>query len=154
MYVGKKAVWLNQCVVIPCAQPPQVQTIADAQSALAVLDAFDKEQQAVTSAVVSSLKALGADILARKYETTHSQYVYESPSDISAHESDVDGELTRLTTLSAAKRSTLDADLKRELEKEELRLEFSNRAYDFAQYVDDTCLIISPFVSSASQSPC
>jgi len=92
-----------------------------------------------------SLKKLGDEILDRKYESNLSNYVYEKPGEITASEADVDSELENLTILSASKRTQLDADLKRELEKEELRLEFSNKANDFAQYVDDTCLIINPF---------
>jgi hypothetical protein len=74
--------------------------------------------------------------------------VYETPDEVKSLESKVDGDMDVLATKLAGKRTTLDASLKLEHEKEELRLEYSNKVNNFSQYVEyvvDTCLIVMPF---------
>lgn len=148
-------------------QVETIETIADAQSALAVLNAFDKEVTAVVAANVNSLKKLGVEIQSRKYErftlsvrgigrahpesmlnvryeTPRSSYTFENPSLVQSIEVTVDNDMDVLHKKSTQKRQTLDISLKLELEKEECRLDYSNKANNFSQYVDDTCLIVMP----------
>ena len=53
---------------------------------LSVFDAYVTAKATTTSTTVSSLKSLGATVLARKYETSYSSYVYEKPEDVTARE--------------------------------------------------------------------
>lgn len=119
-----------------------VHSIREAEVALSLLDAYDVEKSRFTEVVVASLKKLGQDILARKYSTKHSEYVYEAPQEITERESTIDGHWKTLDELSADRRKTLD-DLKaREERKEALRIEFADAAGDLVRLCDDAVSVI------------
>jgi len=81
---------------------------------------------------------LGLEILAEKYETKYSKYVFENPQEIRTRESDIDTKWQNLTQLSAQKKKVSDDDLARELEKERLRMEFARLATEFTRWTKDT----------------
>eukprot|EP00041_Stephanoeca_diplocostata_P039173 m.1595633 g.1595633 ORF g.1595633 m.1595633 type:complete len:371 (-) comp25342_c0_seq39:7209-8321(-) len=99
-----------------------VQTVGEAKLQLTLLDTFEKDKAAMTSANVASMKKLGQDVLARKYETKHSTYVYEKPEEIQANEQAVDTAWSELETESALKRPILDDHLARNEFQEKVRL--------------------------------
>lgn len=45
-----------------------------------VLEHYEKEKSRLTNRHVSQFKQLGSEILAQKYETKYSKYVFENPS--------------------------------------------------------------------------
>lgn len=69
---------------------------------------------------------LGKEILAQKYETKYSSYVWEKPDEVNARMTFVEDKWKLLAELAAAKKKVLDEDLARELEKERLRFSFSS----------------------------
>jgi len=112
----------------------KVESIADAQTCLIVLEGYEKEKVSMTNQNFSQFKKLGAEILAQKYETSFSKYVFENPSEVTQRESEIDARWNLLSTLSAEKKKVLDADLARELEKERLRLLFAQLASEFTRW--------------------
>jgi len=95
----------------------------------------DKED--ATNINVSSLKKQGAEILSAEYKTELSSYVFPDPGSIKSREFAVDKEWSLLDDLAKQKKAVLDADLKRELLKEETRLAFANTARDFHRFAQD-----------------
>jgi hypothetical protein len=82
---------------------------------------------------VTLLKSLGAgslfifhliweDILAQKYETKYSSWVFETPDEIGQRESTIDDKWALLSDLSAEKKNVLDDHLAREEFKEKVLL--------------------------------
>ena len=59
-----------------------VNSIADAQLLISQLQSLQAERTAIQESVVAALKGLGQTVLARKYETSLSSYVYEEPQKI------------------------------------------------------------------------
>jgi len=112
--------------------------IPAARKQISKLEAYEREKARLTERNVQQLKALGADILAQKYSTKYSSYVFEHPEDIKKRESNIDSKWSQLSTLSAAKKKALDADLERELQKEKLRLSFAGLVTEFMRYTKDT----------------
>lgn len=119
-----------------------VHSIREADVALSLLDAYETEKANFTEVAVGSLKTLGKQILDRKYGTTHSTYVYENPGDIRERENDIDSHWKTLDELSSSRRSTLRDLKQREVRKEELRIEFSDRAGDLVRFCDDATSMI------------
>jgi hypothetical protein len=117
-----------------------VASISDANNNLASLSAAIADKEDATNINVSSLKRQGADILSAEYKTELSSYVFPDPGVIKSREFTVDKEWSLLEDLAAKKKSVLDADLKREMLKEVLRLNFANTARDFHRYARDTIL--------------
>jgi hypothetical protein len=70
---------------------------------------------------VASLKVRGKEILARKYETKHSVYVYENPVKVKGRETNV-SRLRWSLTESTSKRPILDDHLARNELQDKLRL--------------------------------
>jgi hypothetical protein len=62
------------------------------------------------------LKQLGSEILAAKYETQYSSWVFEEPDEIRKRESNIDSKWVELDTLSANKKAVLDDHLLRYLQ--------------------------------------
>jgi len=105
-----------------------VNSVNEAQLALSVLDSYEADRKDLETTPIPALKQLGEEILAAKYESAHSKWEYEKPSEIKARESDIDAALAgELATGLATKRKALEEDLARELEKERLRLLFANQ---------------------------
>jgi hypothetical protein len=91
-----------------------VDSIADASGNLAALDAFVGNKANVTSFNVASMKHLGAETIAAKYQTDLSSFVFQTPDEITAREASIDAKWGELDELVAAKRAVLDDDLARE----------------------------------------
>lgn len=103
-------------------QREDITTVRDALYHLSVHDVYVKEKAAVTQAAVASLQALGAEVLARRYATNYSSYVYEVPEDITAREETVAEEWLELDRASAAKRPVLEDHLARNRFQDKVRL--------------------------------
>jgi len=115
-----------------------VASISDANNNLASFAAVLADKEDATNINVSSLKKQGAEILTAEYKTDLSSYVFPDPGLIKTREFQVDKDWAQLDDLAKKKKSVLDADLKRELLKEELRLGFANNARDFHRFAVDT----------------
>jgi len=119
-----------------------VHSVRDAQVALSVLAAYDQEKARFTATSVTSLTELGKVVIARKYETTHSSYTFETPEEITERETEIETHWVALDTHAAARKKTLDDRLAREVRKEELRVNFANAASKVVAFVDDRVAII------------
>lgn len=115
-----------------------INSIADANLHLGLFASFEKENARVTASSVSKFKQLGKDILAKKYETAYSSYVFEHPEEVKSREASTDARWKSLHDLGVAKKKNLDAALAREIEKERLRLEFAHMASDFLRFSKET----------------
>jgi Ca2+-binding EF-hand superfamily protein len=104
-------------------------SVNEAQLALSALDSYEADKKDLESNSVPALRALGTEIVEAEYKSDHSTWKYEKPDEIKSRESSVDSTLSgELVTLGSAKRVALENDLKREIEKERLRLEFAQQA--------------------------
>eukprot|EP00051_Salpingoeca_urceolata_P017390 m.236470 g.236470 ORF g.236470 m.236470 type:complete len:1366 (+) comp18939_c2_seq7:236-4333(+) len=126
-----------------------VHSIADAQVCLRLLEAFDTEREQLWSTTVASLEQLGAEVLATKYNTDLSSWEFPTPATITDSEATLDAAKTSLTSASAAKKKVLDADLAREILRENLRLDFASESTAYERFVKDTCI----FVGARSDDP-
>eukprot|EP00049_Salpingoeca_infusionum_P009182 m.152573 g.152573 ORF g.152573 m.152573 type:complete len:1745 (-) comp14262_c0_seq1:1421-6655(-) len=99
-----------------------VDTTEDARFHLSVLEAFQKEKQALTATSLASFHELGKTVLARKYETSYSSYVYEEPNAIKTRESDLAAPWNKLDEEAKEKLTVLDDHLKRNIFQDEVRL--------------------------------
>eukprot|EP00005_Dracoamoeba_jomungandri_P003674 CAMPEP_0174252636 /NCGR_PEP_ID=MMETSP0439-20130205/2017_1 /TAXON_ID=0 /ORGANISM="Stereomyxa ramosa, Strain Chinc5" /LENGTH=960 /DNA_ID=CAMNT_0015333199 /DNA_START=29 /DNA_END=2908 /DNA_ORIENTATION=- len=115
----------------------EINNISDAQVQITLLEAYEAEKVRLTDTGVAYFKDLGAHILAQKYETEYSSWVWEQPELITGHESDVANKWAELAELSGEKRRVLDGDLEREEEKERLRIEFAQLAADYVRWSSD-----------------
>eukprot|EP00730_Choanoeca_flexa_P018668 TRINITY_DN9089_c0_g1_i3.p1 TRINITY_DN9089_c0_g1~~TRINITY_DN9089_c0_g1_i3.p1 ORF type:complete len:1244 (+),score=477.40 TRINITY_DN9089_c0_g1_i3:22-3753(+) len=114
-----------------------VNSIADAQLLISQLSSLEADRIALEESVVAALCALGKTVLARKYETSLSSYVYEEPQAIKEREAAIAGDFAKLAELAAQRDTTLQELLAKETRKEELRLEYANLAADFERYCQD-----------------
>ena len=96
----------------------EIDSIADAQTALSILDAYVDDKQRQTDSAVATLKALGKSIIDAKYETELSSYTFGSaqsdtakPQDITDRQAKVDSHWSTLDELHAKKKAILDDDL-------------------------------------------
>eukprot|EP00055_Hartaetosiga_balthica_P011900 m.55751 g.55751 ORF g.55751 m.55751 type:complete len:1252 (-) comp7769_c0_seq1:791-4546(-) len=119
-FVQTKTQQYHETIVVSC--------IADAQFLLSQLASLEEERIATQSSTVVSFKKLGAEVLARKYTTSLSTYVFEDPTSVSTRESVVDDSFATLATDASGRKATLDDLLAKEQKKEELRLEFASLA--------------------------
>jgi len=115
-----------------------VASISEANKNLAAFTAVLADKEDATNINVSSLKKQGAEILSAEYKTELSSYNFPDPGLIKTREFQVDKDWSTLDDLAKKKKGVLDADLKRELLKEELRLNFANTARDFHRFASDT----------------
>jgi hypothetical protein len=118
-----------------------VNSVADAQTQLTLLEAYDKEKVSTTTVSVAQFKQLGAEILAQVYTSQYSEWKFETPEDISSRHAAIDAGMKgnnnlkfknvfiyfligweKLSALSAIKKEILQDDLARELFKEKVRL--------------------------------
>jgi hypothetical protein len=114
-----------------------VNSISDANNNLAALNAAVQDKQDATNMNVASLKKKGAEILSAQYKTELSSHVFPDPGAIKSREFSVDEEWHNLDTLAGKKKEVLDADLKRELHKESLRISFANTAREFHLFAQE-----------------
>jgi len=116
----------------------EINSIADAETALALLSAYETENTETKQTAVAAHETLGKEILAKKYETKYSSYVWEKPDEIEARMKFVADKFAELAQLSTAKNKTLQDDLAREKEKERLRLLFAHLAGELTRFSKDT----------------
>jgi hypothetical protein len=116
---------------------PAIESVAEAQLQSSTLANYLGEKQMVTETSVAQLKADGASINADVYKTQYSEYVWEDPAGIASREGDVDAKWAHLDALSATLRSDLDAALAREIEKERLRLLWTDLAGSFIRWTHE-----------------
>ena len=96
----------------------EVDSIADAQTALSILAAFVADKKRQNDTAVATLRRCGDEIINAKYETEFSSYTFGSaasdtakPQDITDRHAAVDAHWKVLEELHAAKKSILDDDL-------------------------------------------
>ena len=122
--------------------PQDVQSIADAQIFLRLLEAFVTEREQLWASSVVSLKTLGADILATKHQSKISSWSFEKPQEISQRETQLEADRKALESGAAQKKGVLEKDLQRELDKENLRLDVAAAAGVFERFVNDSCIFV------------
>ena len=108
-------------------------TIAEAEYLLSVLEAHRVSKTAKTGSTVASLHQLGQVILARKYETSLSSYVYEEPTQVQQREADLAARWLQLDELATAKQPFLEDHLARNQFQNKVRLMVSNHSDSFGQ---------------------
>jgi len=129
-WVAEKEAYLNT--------KEAIDSVSEATTHLSLLEAYEKEKQRTHETSVAQLKTLGAHILAQKYETKYSSWVFETPQEIKDREASIEAKWVTLTELSAKKKAVLEADLAREQEKERLRLEYAHQASEFVRWTKET----------------
>jgi len=112
-------------------------SIAQAEANLTAIAAYVADKADVTKINVASLKALGHEILTAKYASSLSQWAFENPAEVKSREADVDKAWQELDNHYKSKKGVLDADLAREIHKEELRIRFANVAGAFNIFAKD-----------------
>jgi Ca2+-binding EF-hand superfamily protein len=119
----------------------QISDIPAAKTALSILTAWRADRAAQEASNVAALKALGAEIVGAKYEGEHSTYSYgsaasdtQSIAQLEQREADVDARFAAADEAANAKNAFLDAELEREIDKEENRVDFANQAAAFQQF--------------------
>ena len=90
-----------------------INSISDSHTHLSLFEAYEKEKISVAQLDVEQLKALGAEILAAKYSTKYSSWVFETPEEVKSREAGVDSKWVLLSELSAEKKRVLDDHLAR-----------------------------------------
>jgi hypothetical protein len=125
--------WYNEKEAYLKERPP-IESVAEAQLQLSFHANFLGEKLMVTETSVSQLKASGASILSDVYKTQYSEYSWEDPAGIATREGDVDAKWSNLDNLSNQLKADLDAALARELEKERLRLLWTDLAGSFIRW--------------------
>jgi hypothetical protein len=116
----------------------EIDTVSGAQVQLKLLTAYGKDKQLKSDTLVAALKKLGAELLEARYHTKHSSAQWETPADVTSRESEIDAAWAELSSLADAKQRTLEADLAREIKKEELRVRFAGLAGDFTRWARET----------------
>jgi len=129
--------WINDKEIYLNTKEP-INSVSEAKTQLILLESFEKEKERTSSAKVVQLKQLGEEILAQKYKTTYSEWVFETPQDIKSRGTKVDEKFESLSKLSSEKKKVLESDLAREIEKERLRLEYAHLASEFTRWIKDT----------------
>jgi Ca2+-binding EF-hand superfamily protein len=129
--------WVNNTKEV-LEKKEAVASISEANNNLASFAAVLADKEDASNINVSSLKKQGAEILGAEYKTDLSSYVFPDPGLIKTREFQVEKDWSMLDDLAKKKKAVLDADLKRELLKEELRLSFANNARDFNRFAADT----------------
>lgn len=99
-----------------------IESVAEAQLQIALLEAFEDEKVGRADANVAPLKALGQEMLNAKYQTEYSSAECENPDEIKKREAHVDDKWAEFTRLSAHKKAVLEDDLAREKFKAKLRV--------------------------------
>ncbi len=93
----------------------------------------------VTKINLASFNKLGAEMLEAKYKSALSEWAWEAPQDVQARLDFGASSWAALEAASAAKRTQLDADLAKEIRKEELRVSWAKLSDEFSSMSRDTC---------------
>jgi len=110
-----------------------VSSVETAQNNLIVIRAYLASQQLKQDGEVKGLLALGARILAARYESKHSNWKFLTPQDVTSREAFVTSSFDYLTKTSQAKLDTLEDDLKREEFKFKLHLWDDEHKHQYAK---------------------
>lgn len=121
------------------ANKENITSIAEARKELSLLDGFQIEKTRMNDTAVASLKTLGNEILAKKYETQYSSWVYPKPDEIKNRHATLDKDWADMAAASDAKHKVLEADLAREIEKERLRVEYAGLAAELERWSKEQC---------------
>jgi hypothetical protein len=121
-----------------------IASVPSAQTHLSLLAVYENENSAMVQNNLAFYKKLGEDILAQKYETQYSKYVFENPDEIKVIPTiylpvtlpkqrmvNIGKKWVELKKLSADKKKWLEEVLALEMEKEKSRLEFAHLASEF-----------------------
>jgi len=108
-----------------------IDNIEKAQSALDVLTAFGKDKEDMSKTAVASLNALGSKITTAAYKTELSEWQSPDIPAVQAREQFINDKMEVLGAKAGDKKAFLDAELARELKKEELRLKIAGQGGDF-----------------------
>jgi len=108
-----------------------ISSVGEALTHLSLLEAYTKDKESQTEGALAQWKKLGADILAAKYATSYSSYVFETPEEVKSRESQIDEKWKLLTQLSEEKKKVLDDDLAREEYKEKTKMMNRNHVSKF-----------------------
>jgi hypothetical protein len=109
----------------------EIDTIEKANNALSTLAATEQAKVDMAKTAVSAFTTLGNKIVTAEYKTDLSQWVSPDIADVQARETFVTEKWAAMSTASADKKTLLDAELAREIKKEELRLQIANLGGDF-----------------------
>lgn len=112
--------WVGECKGY-LEKKEDVHSVTEAQENLAAHSAYEEDKTIHCTGAITGLKSLGNDVTSAKYETALSSYVFATPEEVGARETEVDESIAMLDGLSATKKAILDDDLAREQFKEKLR---------------------------------
>eukprot|EP00727_Mastigamoeba_balamuthi_P003030 m51a1_g12724 putative alpha-actinin-3 isoform 2 (538) ;mRNA; f:252-2192 len=112
-------------------------SVSAAQLLLQLLGSRAESRGEVAAGAVVALKKLGHEVVAALYKTPCSEWSYESKDEITARHAWADETIAALEELHARKLEYAQAELKRELYKEELRLRFAQQAADFIRWAKE-----------------
>jgi hypothetical protein len=93
----------------------------------------------VTKIQLAAFNKLGKELLEAKYKTDLSEWAWETPEDVQGRLDYGSSSWSELEASSAAKKTKLDADLVKELRKEELRVNWAKLSDEFSGVSRDTC---------------
>lgn len=110
-----------------------VNSVETAQNNLIVIRAYLASQKLKQDGEVKGLLALGARILAAKYESKHSNWKFVTPQDVTSRENFVTTSFDYLIKTSQAKLETQEDDLKREEFKFKLHLWDDEHKHKYAK---------------------
>lgn len=128
-WIAEKENYLNQ--------RESITSVPSAQTHLSLLAVYENENSAMVQNNLAFYKKLGEDILAQKYETQYSRYVFENPDEIKQRMVNIGKKWVELKKLSADKKKWLEEVLALEMEKEKCRLEFAHLASEFLRSTKD-----------------
>eukprot|EP01083_Nonionella_stella_P080033 219694_1 len=121
------------------AKAEDVNSVADANRHLSMLDAFLEDRTTYESLQVSqSLKGLGERIRQAKYAKL-SEWVFENPGAVTERESTITARFAALIPAAEKKRDVLKAALDLENRKEENRAQYATQAGEFKRWVVTQC---------------
>lgn len=105
-----------------------IKSISEASTQLSLLEKYQKENKAFQETSVTEHKKLAETILGMQHKSQYSEYSYEKPNELKQKVSFVEEQLKKLADLAVTKKKNLELALKKEEQKENLRLEFSHLA--------------------------
>jgi hypothetical protein len=109
----------------------EIDTVDKAQAAIAVLEAYVSDNADMSKTSVAGLTSLGDKITTAEYKTDLSQWTSPDVGVVAEREKFVSDKWAVLGSKSSEKKTWLDAELARELKKEELRLTIASLGGDF-----------------------
>ncbi|KAJ5072076.1 alpha-actinin-2 [Anaeramoeba ignava] len=124
-----------------------INSVSEAKTYLNILESYNTQYNAMVQTRVAEFKQFGAKIIAQKYSTELSQYIFDetkyqnksfgkdSRSAIEARHTEIDSKFSELANLASKKKKYLDECLVRETKKEQLRLDFANTSAEIVAFI-------------------